>query len=171
MELWRDIRGYEGLYQVSNYGRVRSLKYGKIKILKQVKKPSKHLIVTPSKNNVKEECFVHVLVATAFIPNPNGYTVVHHIDHDPTNNRVENLIWMDKDAHLVLHQSDRASAAKEANSKRVDQIDKVTGEVLRQWDSVMDAARALNYSFGNISQCCNGKRKSANNFIWKYVSN
>ena len=78
---------------------------------------------------------------------------------------------MDKDAHLVLHQSDRASAAKEANSKRVDQIDKVTGEVLRQWDSVMDAARALNYSFGNISQCCNGKRKSANNFIWKYVSN
>jgi hypothetical protein len=76
---------------------------------------------------------------------------------------------MDRYEHHVLHQNDRASAAKETLSKRVDQIDKVTGEVLRQWDSVMDAARELGLCPTHISKCAQGKRKTHGNFVWKYV--
>lgn len=180
MEEWRDIRGYEGLYQVSNYGRVRSLDrivkgvrngkevawHRKGEILNQTKNENEYNIVSISKNNNKR---VHVLVAEAFIPNPHGYTVVHHKNHNTQDNKVENLVWMSKEEHDALHQRDRAKAAKKTCSKRVDQIDKISGEVLRQWESVKEVKRELGYSNGIISECCNGKRKLANGFVWKYV--
>lgn len=169
MELWRDIRGYEGLYQVSNYGRVRSLDhyvknrmgYRKIegKVLAHNILKSGHHYINLSKNSVVEPKPIHVLVAIAFIPNPNGYEIVHHIDHNPSNNKVENLMWMSKEGHNALH-----------NSKKVDQIDKVTGEVLHQWDSLADVERELGYKNQNISACCMGKIKSYKGCIWKYAS-
>lgn len=183
MEIWRDIRGYEGLYQCSNEGRVRSLdrvvkgiRNGKEvtwhlrgELKGQRKNTDGHLVVKLCKNGVEDPRFVHKLVAEAFIPNPNGYDVVHHKDHNPTNNRVENLCWMSKLAHDALHSAKKAEATRKVLGKRVDQIDKISGEVLYQWETVSDAADALGLCTTHISKCAQGKRKTHGNFVWKYV--
>lgn len=96
-EIWKDIQGYEGLYQVSNLGRIKSLK--KEKILKpSVQYINKHknykrLKVSLTKNHIKKDFMVHQLVARAFIHNPNNYNLINHIDGNTLNNYVSNLEW------------------------------------------------------------------------------
>lgn len=102
MEIWKDIKGYEGLYQVSNLGRVKSLNYlGHHK--EMIKKPSLQKKTTMKssqyyqtvlyKNGKAKTVTVHRLVAEAFIPNPDNLPQVNHIDHNPLNNKVDNLEW------------------------------------------------------------------------------
>ena len=122
MEEWRDIEGYEGLYQVSNEGRVKSLerdievmnilfgsqiRHLKEKYIKPKVNSSNRLQVRLWKDGVKEQKQIHVIVAEAFIPNPNECDVVHHIDHNPQNNSVDNLIWMTKEEHSAMHSTER----------------------------------------------------------------
>lgn len=93
-EIWLPIEGYNGLYEVSNMGRVKSLGNDKIrkeKILHQGNMKNGYLYVVLCKEGKMKTCTVHRLVATAFIQNPNGYRCVNHKDEDKTNNRVENL--------------------------------------------------------------------------------
>ena len=173
MEIWKDIRGNEDIYQVSNYGRVKSLDRVIIrsngrpitikgKIIEPYEKDSGHLDIVLRKNGEREHKKVHQLVAEAFIPNPNGYTVVHHKNHNPNDNRVENLVWMSDETHRGMHTKERCS-------KRVDQIDKITGEVLHQWYSVHDVTKELGYAQGNISACARGEKQTAYDCVWKYV--
>lgn len=111
-ELWKDIDGYEGLYQVSTLGRVRSLdvvkeqgsKYGKRfkffhkgRILKPWNGPSGYLTVSLHKDGVVDDYFVHRLIAIAFLENPKGYKSVSFRDKDRTNTKLENLRWGRKD--------------------------------------------------------------------------
>lgn len=93
-EIWRDICGYEGLYQVSNFGRVKSLHFGREKLLKAGVSNTGYANVTLKKNTTKKTFHVHVLVAKAFLPNPDEKREVNHIDGDKQNNRVENLEWV-----------------------------------------------------------------------------
>ena len=105
-EIWKDIEGYEGLYEVSSYGRVRSLgqfvnhnyggdAYRKGRILKPGLGSKKYLSVTLSKNGIQKQYSVHRLVAQAFIPNINNLPIINHKDEDRTNNSVDNLEWCD----------------------------------------------------------------------------
>ena len=94
-EVFRPIEGYERLYEVSNMGRVRSLKYGKKKILKPVMTKFGYLRVGLHKEGKQKLFFVHRLVTQAFIPNPEGLPQINHIDEDKTNNVVDNLEWCD----------------------------------------------------------------------------
>ena len=95
-ENWKDIEGYEGIYQVSDRGRVKSLNYnhtGKEKILKTRKVKERYLHVCLWKDGEYKFCFVHRLVAQAFIPNPKNYPIINHKDENPSNNCVGNLEW------------------------------------------------------------------------------
>lgn len=168
MEEWKDIQGYEGIYQVSNYGRVRSLERDVIKsfsgreyiahLKEAIKTPhilmingNKRLMCGLWKENKGAELQVSHLVAEAFVPNPNGYTVVHHIDHDSTNNRAENLIWISDEEHRALHGNER--------KKQVYQYT-LDDKLVKIWSSIIDASKELGFDGANISKCCSPKYKS-----------
>ena len=95
-EIWKDIDGYEGLYQVSNLGRVKSLHHNKEKILKGSYAKEGYHLISLSKEGTQKRCLVHRLVATAFIPNPYKLECVNHKDENPRNNNVDNLEWCTK---------------------------------------------------------------------------
>ena len=160
-EVWRDIEGYEGLYQVSNLGRVKSLWYGKERILKLGRNIFGYLTVGLHKNEQQKTCKVHRLVAQAFIPNPNNLPDVNHCDEDKTNNSVQNLEFCD------AKYNNNYGTRTEKCSKPVQQFTK-SGEFVKEWKSLHDIERNLGYSSSNISGSCRGARKSAYNFIWKY---
>ena len=164
-EIWRTINGYEGQYQVSDKGRVRSLKFGKERILKPVRMPNGYLQVSIYKNGEIKRCLVHRLVAQTFIPNPYNLPEVNHKDENKENNSVHNLEWCSSKYNVNF--GTRTQRQSEKLSNPVLQYTK-SGEFVREWKSTRDVQRNLGYSNGNISSCCNGKLKSAYSFIWKY---
>ena len=93
-EIWRDIDGHEGNYQISNFGRVKSFKGRKPRILSTCKDSKGYPKATFAENGKAKTYLIHILVARAFIPNPENLPVVHHRDCNPHNNRVENLEWV-----------------------------------------------------------------------------
>ena len=132
-EIWKDIKGYEGSYQVSNLGRVKSLNYhreGIEKILK-IDGSTQYKTVMLYRDGGGTRFLLHRLVASAFIPNPNNYPVVNHIDEDKSNNRVDNLEWCTQQYNVnygtgldrlskVLKGKKRSEEAK----KRISEINK-----------------------------------------------
>ena len=98
-EVWKDIKGYEGLYQINNFGKVKSLKkyagrsFRKEKILKEYIDKDGYIKVILCKNNKTRFLSIHRLLAEAFIPNPNNFPQINHKDEDKSNNSLENLEW------------------------------------------------------------------------------
>ena len=164
-EIWCPIKGYEGLYQVSDKGSVKSIGYGKERILKPGRIKTGYLRVNLCKNGEKKNWLVHRIVAQAFIPNPDNLPEVNHKDEDKENNSVQNLEWCDRKYNQNYGTGIQRMA--ENKSKPVIQYTK-SGEFVREWKSIMDVQRNLGYSNGSISSCCTGKCKSAYDFIWKF---
>lgn len=163
-EYWKPVEGYEGLYEVSNEGRVRSLNYNRtreIRILRPDITKKGYLKVGLCKNGKQKKFLVHRLVAQAFVPNIFSLNEVNHINEVKTDNRVENLMWCD------TKENCNWGTRNERISKPVLQFSK-DGEFIREWPSVIEVQRVLGFSQGNISMCCLGKLKSAYNYIWKY---
>ena len=167
METWKAIAGYEGIYEVSDLGRVRSLKYGKEKILKPGKNQGGYLHVVLCKDGQSKTITVHRLVADAFVPNPNNLETINHKDEVKTNNTVTNLEWMSQKDNL--NYGTRNKRVGEALSKQVQMFDKSTGELLATFPSLAEAERVTEINQGNISSCCNGKYKSAGGYKWRYI--
>ena len=164
-EVWKDIEEYEGLYQVSNQGRVKSLWFGKEKILKPEKVRNGYLLVGLWKNGKPKMYQVHRLVALTFLPNPNNLPEVNHKDEDKTNNCVDNLELCDRKYNMNF--GTRTQRQAEKCSKPVIQFTK-DGKFVREWKSTMDVERNLGYSNSHISSCCTGRYNSSYGFIWKY---
>ena len=164
-EVWKDIKGYEGHYQVSDKGRVKSVKFGKEKILKPARDTKGYLAVQLCKNGEIKRCFVHRLVAQTFIQNPNNLPHINHKDEDKTNNSVQNLEWCDSKYNNNYGTHNQRVAEK--RSKPVLQYT-LDGKFVKKWKSQSDVERNLGYSQRNISACCRGKYKSLYGYVWKY---
>lgn len=168
-EIWKNVEGYEGLYKVSNLGKVKSLpRNGTIKqerILKQTVDSNGYLIVGLHKNNKAKKVCVHWLVANAFIPKEKEHEVINHIDGNKFNNKLSNLERCTQ-RHNV-RESYRLGLEKPSNEKKVLQYD-LKGNFINEWKSGTEASRQLNMSQANISACCRGLRKQANGFVWKF---
>ena len=167
MENWKSIAGYEGLYEVSDLGRVKSLKFGKEKILKSGKNTRGYLQVCLYKDCHTKHLLVHRIVAEAFIPNTQGLETVNHKDEDKTNNSVANLEWMSNKDNL--NYGTRNKRVAESHSKKVQMLDKSTGELLATFPSTHEAERVTGIANQSISSCCKGKRKSAGGYVWRYI--
>lgn len=173
-EVWKDITEYEGVYQVSNLGRVKSLdriiinkngrkRLRKGKILNSLMNKSGYFKVCLYKDNNIKNMYIHQLVAKAFIPNPNNLHEVNHIDEDKSNNVVDNLEWCDRNYNINYGTRNKKV------SKSIIMYDK-QGNKLKEFNSMLSAERYLNKPNGqsNISACCNGRCKTAYGYIWKY---
>lgn len=176
-EEWKPISGYEDLYQVSNWGRVKSLNYNKTKqeqILKQATNKQGYQQICLFKDGKGKTFQVHRLVTNAFIPNPNNLPQVNHIDEVKTNNHISNLEWCtaEYNTNFGTRTKRQAKAISGENHPNIKQIIQLTldGEVVKIWDCISDVNRKLGYHQSNISNCCKGKRKTSNGYKWRYVN-
>lgn len=168
-EEWCPVRGYEGLYEVSNFGNVRSLNYnktGEIKLLSTVEDNKGYLSVCLHKNGKQKKYLVHRLVAEAFIPNTNNLPQVNHKSEVKTDNRVENLEWCT--ASYNINFGTRNDRHAKLMSKPVLQYTK-TGDFIREWSSTRECGRN-GFNQSGVQKCCLGKTrlKSYKGYIWKY---
>lgn len=170
MEIWRNIEEYKGLYQVSNLGRVRSLWYGKERILKPTKDKDGYLRVQLYKNGKAKLYGIHRLVAMAFIDNPYNLPQVNHKNETKDDNRVENLEWCNHLYNINYGTCQQRRAEKRRNDKLSKTVYQYTldGKFIAEYPSGKEIQRQLGYNRGYISSCCLGKYKTAYGYIWKY---
>ena len=168
-EIWKDVQGFVGLYQVSNLGRVKSVKRGII--LKPFQLPNGYLMVRLF-NNKYTNLLVHRLVAIHFISNPNNLPQVNHKDEDKTNNAVWNLEWVDAKSNSNHGTRNNKISSKLTNcqstSKRIAQYTK-DSNVIKVFPSAKEIERELGYRNYNIIRVCRGNRPYAYGYIWKYA--
>ena len=166
MEIWRDIIGFEGKYEVSNKGSVKTLSYkrtGKERILSE-RIVGGYNRVALYRNNKPENKYVHRLVAEHFIPNPNNLKEVNHIDGNKLNNCVENLEWVSakqNSTHAVI------SKLRVLPTYKVIQKS-ISGQIIKQWNSVYEIANFYGYDSSMIYKCCENKLDTAYGFKWEY---
>ena len=187
-EIWKDIEGYEGIYQVSNLGRVRSLDryYEKphprngvpTRYLKRgqiiISHPSRngYMGVVLKVNRVQKNFMVHRLVAKAFVPGYFEGADVNHKDCDRTNNRADNLEWVTRRENLMYHTPDNETPMEQIHKSQRSPVIQMTmeGEFIREWPSIHAAHLALNIDSKSITGCCRGYygNKSAGGYRWKF---
>lgn len=178
-EVWKDIKGYEGLYQVSNMGRVKSLP--KLKktptttfmtkeIIKKANICKGYLRLGLKKDGITKSYFVHCLVAQAFLGDANGLTV-NHKDENKLNNRADNLEYMTLAENIRygggIQRSAKSRTDNPLTGTAVNQYT-LNGTFVKRYLSINQAKRENNFHQENISLCCQHKRNQSNGYIWRY---
>lgn len=169
-EIWKPIKGYEGFYEVSNFGNIKSLNYnktGKQRLLTTRDNGRGYVYVVLSKEGIHRNKYVHRLVAESFVENTRKGIAkeVNHKDECTSNNYYKNLEWVTRKENNIY--GTRLEKVAKARSKIVVQYDK-NGNLIREWKSACEIQRVLGFSQGHISNCCLCKTKSAYGYKWVY---
>lgn len=175
-EIWRDIQGYEGFYQVSNNGRVRSCDrvvvykdgrshHFKGQLIHPVKTNSGYWQIRMKRNKHVKHAYVHRLVAQAFIPNPGKLPEINHRDENRLNNQVNNLEWIDRIGNL--NYGNRPKRFAVSRGRLVGQFT-LNGKKVNTFYSTREAGRH-GYNQSCVSKCALGKSKTYKGYIWKYL--
>jgi len=184
MEIYKDIEGYEGYYQVSNLGNVRSIdrcvnveRSGQMYLVKYKGKkitPSEsrgYYHVNLCRDGAMRSHSISRLVATAFIPNPHDLPVVNHKDEDRKNNRSDNLEWCTYEYNNNYGNVKKKQRKSQINNPLKSKVTRQYSRdfrFIREYPSLREASRNTCVSVADIQKCCAGKRKTAGNFIWEY---
>lgn len=176
-EIWKDIKDYEGLYQVSNFGNIRRIKFINNKVEKDkitILKPNKsiYLQIMLCKNGKTKRKYIHRLVAEAFIENPNNYPYVNHKDENKHNNNVNNLEWCTRVYNMnygTVKERISESHKKENLKARKAVIQYSKGmDIIKIYNGICEAEKNTNINRCSIIRCCKNKQRTAGGFIWKY---
>jgi len=169
MEIWKPIPGYVGLYEVSNFGNVKSFCAGKwhnkTMIRKLVPDKDGYMTVLLKKQGSYRNFKVHRLVAQAFIPNPNNYPMVNHIDEIKSNNLVSNLEWCTAKYNMCYNNKHQRVC------KKVAMMDS-KNRVIKVFDSVNSAANSVGVTASHLSTVLSKRRarnKLAGGYRWKFI--
>lgn len=188
VEIWKDVDGFEGLYQISSYGKIKSLHYyggDREKVLIPIKDKDGYLTIGIWKNKKRHSRKIHRLVAAAFIPNPENLPQVNHKDENPENNMVENLEWctcrynINYGTHNLknaIAQTGKKHTAEHimkirANapaSKPVFMIDSDSMEIIEEFPSASEAARRIKGTATNVSFACRNQGTKYKGCFWRY---
>ena len=179
-EVWKDVQGYEGKYQVSNFGRIKSLERKEFMARNNCYRVRKEKVLKPDidkqgyekvclyKNGKGKNIFVHRLVAIAFIKNPNNHPIINHIDEVPLNNLATNLEWCTHSYNSTY----RGAKERQVKNilKKIQSTNVKTGEV-KTYRSASDAERESNGHFRrkSISRVCTGERPIHKGHRWEFV--
>lgn len=172
MEIWKDVVGYEGYYEVSNLGNVRSVtRKKKGKQLKPLARQHGYLAVQLWGNGGNKRGFrtfsIHRLVAEAFIPNPNSYPEINHINEIKTDNSVENLEWCTRKQNMNSGTlKDRMRGRKLGNARPIIQFDLEMNQIA-EFESAYEAGRQLNRNSKNIHHALK-TGGTGFGYFWKY---
>lgn len=164
MEIWKPIQGFEGIYEISNYGNCRRV--GKRNIAPKIERNG-YVRFHLSKDNKPTTILAHRAVAVAFIENPNGYRTVNHKDENKANNCIDNLEWCN-----MHYQNTYGNGAVNRNKAKEIPVLQFTkqGEFIKRFESVTKAAQDLNLNASSIHCVCKGIRryKSTGGYVFKY---
>lgn len=177
-EIWKDIAGYEELYQVSNLGRIKRIlfkngkyEFAKEKILKNVLTKD-YYHITLSKNNKKQIYMVHKLVAKAFLDEEKNKDYINHKDGNKLNNNVENLEWCTLSENTNhAYKNGLMKRYKEKYEKMKKQVGQYTldGTLITKYESIRDASRKTKIDSANISKSCKNLNRNAGGYKWKFI--
>lgn len=162
-EVWKDVKNYDGLYQVSNLGNVKSLnrKGTKGGLIKQDLRKDGYLQVHLTKNRKMKNYLVHRLVAEAFISNLNNLEEINHKDENKQNNKLDNLEFCTRKYNMNY------GTRPYKNAKKVCQTD-LNNNIIKIWNSIREASRNTNINSSHISKCCKGLLRTSGGYIWRY---
>lgn len=184
-KIWKDIKGYEGLYQISNLGIIKSLNRAvnsrldnegnpimnirKGRFLKQTINNQGYYRIILYKSSISKSYFIHKLLGIHFIDNPDNKDVVNHIDGNPSNNKLSNLEWAtySEDKQHAVNTGLIHSGGNNYNAKSINQYT-LNGIFIKTWESMMDIKRDLGIDNRYVSAVCRNKQKTACGFKWKY---
>lgn len=178
-EIWKDVKGYEGLYQISNYGRVKNKKTDYI-LKPALGSWGYEFVQLCDKGRETSKC-IHRMVAESFLDNPDNLPQVNHIDGNKRNNHIDNLEWVSCSQN-IKHAFNTGLKKKKMGkenplygrcgieSTRHREVNKydLEGNFIESYISIREASKKNNINASNISSVCSGRKKMAGNYIWKY---
>lgn len=173
-EIWKDVVGYEGLYQVSNLGNVKSLIGWDVSKQQYIKREK---VLSPSESEYKRVVLykdgkcktisIHRLVAKTFLDNPNNLPQINHKDENKYNNCVDNLEYCTHKENMN-HGTKQERESNVKTKYKVFQYD-LHGNFIKEWKNLREIEQNTNYKKSNIGYCCRNKNKTAYGFKWKYI--